>query len=54
MRRTYEAYEKAASDRTSEINDAKRQIARNMKLDGINEDNISKYTGLSITDIERL
>jgi predicted transposase/invertase (TIGR01784 family) len=54
LRRTYEAYEKAASDRTSEINDAKRQIAKNFKMIGIPIEQIAQGTGLSVLEIKRL
>jgi hypothetical protein len=54
LRRTYEAYAKAASDWTSGINDAKRQIARSLKSSGMSVAEISKHTGLNIIDIQRL
>jgi predicted transposase/invertase (TIGR01784 family) len=54
MMRTYEQYEKAASDWTSGINGAKREIAQNLKGLGVSFDTISKSTGLSINEIQKL
>lgn len=34
--------------------EAKKEIAKNMKESGENPENISKYTGLTIEDIEKL
>jgi predicted transposase/invertase (TIGR01784 family) len=62
MRRSYEQYEKAASDRTSEINGAKREgaqtrsweIARNLKTMGFSPSQIVQATGLESSDVQKL
>jgi hypothetical protein len=56
--RAYERYEKAASDWTSTINDARlegqREIARNLKAIGVPVEQIVRGTGLSLGDIAKL
>jgi predicted transposase/invertase (TIGR01784 family) len=54
MRRSYEQYEKAESDWTSGINGRSREIAHNLKGLGVSLDTISKSTGLSISEIQKL
>jgi predicted transposase/invertase (TIGR01784 family) len=58
MMRTYEQYEKAASDWTSGINGAKQQrsweIAKKFKTMGISPEQISEGTGLSVSEIQKL
>jgi predicted transposase/invertase (TIGR01784 family) len=54
MLRAYEKYAKAASDWTSGINGAKREIAKSLKTDGMSVQQISKHTGLSEAEIQRL
>jgi predicted transposase/invertase (TIGR01784 family) len=55
MMRSYEQYAKAASDRTSEINGAKREarqeIANNLKSMGLSASQIAQATGLSVNDL---
>jgi predicted transposase/invertase (TIGR01784 family) len=51
LRRSYEQYEKAASDRTSEINGAKREIARRLKDMGLSTAQIIQATGLGEKDL---
>jgi predicted transposase/invertase (TIGR01784 family) len=55
MMRAYEKYAKAASDRTSEINGAKRErsfeIANNLKAMGLSPSQIEQATGLSVNDL---
>jgi predicted transposase/invertase (TIGR01784 family) len=56
--RAYEQYEKAASDYTSGVNGARREekieTARKMKADNMPSGQISKYTGLSDDEIQKL
>jgi predicted transposase/invertase (TIGR01784 family) len=56
--RSYEQYEKAASDWTSGINGARREerqaIARNFKALGVPNEQIAQGTGLSLDDIAKL
>jgi predicted transposase/invertase (TIGR01784 family) len=54
MLRAYEQYEKAASDYTSGINGAWRDIARNLRVEGDTNEKIARITGLSPDEIERL
>jgi predicted transposase/invertase (TIGR01784 family) len=66
MLRAYEGYEKALSDWTSGINGAKREgmlagsrnksleIAKSLKTSGMSNPEISRHTGLSIEEIQRL
>jgi predicted transposase/invertase (TIGR01784 family) len=66
MLRAYEQYEKAASDYTSGINDARREgwrggeqnkamdIARKMKSKGKAINEIADDTGLSVEEVMRL
>jgi hypothetical protein len=56
--RSYEQYEKAASDWTSGINGARQEerqaIARNFKALGVPNEQIAQGTGLSLDDIAKL
>jgi predicted transposase/invertase (TIGR01784 family) len=56
--RSYEQYEKAASDWTSGINGARREerqaIAKTLKAMGDSSDKIARATGLSLDDIAKL
>jgi hypothetical protein len=58
MMRSYEQYEKAASDWTSGINGAKQErsweIAKKFKKMGISPEQISEGTGLSVSEIQKL
>lgn len=57
-RRQYEASQKEYWDYTSTLETASdnraKLIAREMKADGMTVEQISKYTGLNIADIENL
>jgi hypothetical protein len=56
--RTYLSYEKAEHDEISRINGARREerieTARKMKADNMSSGQISKYTGLSADEIQKL